>query len=284
MTAYRFHSHHLASAGELGAMPLGTPLGFVVTITMLLLACLWGNADPLGALASYFDIPSVFCTIGGTTGVFMIAFTPDEYRGILKYFKKIFNPPNYDPATVIPTLVSFAEKARREGLLSLEDNIEEIDDQFLKRSLQLVVDGTDPDLIRAIMTIRKNKTEDRHNSAISVFGFIENRAPAFGLIGTILGLVLLLKNLSDPAALGPSLAIALLTTFYGVILANAFCGPIATKLGGLNDSESLMQTIIFEGVLSIQSGDNPRILQEKLLAFLPASEAQKLMTNEGEAK
>ncbi len=257
-------------------MQIGSLIGLIGVVCCLLMGALWGRPGSIfEILGAYVDIPSIFITIGGTTFTFITAYTPKEYRGIVTYFKLIFRTPKFDPIGIIPTMVSLSEKARREGLLSLEDNLEEISDDFLKRALQLVIDGTDPELVKSIMSIRNSKMEDRHNAAIAVFNMIEVRAPAFGLIGTILGLVQLLKNLTDPASLGPSLAVALITTFYGVILANAFAGPIQTKLALMHDNEMLVRNLMIEGVLAIQSGDNPRIVEEKLLAFLSSAHASR---------
>ncbi len=270
-------------ASQYGGFQLGSLVGLVgVTICLLLGAVIgrpvasWG-----GILLAYVDIPSVFITIGGTFFVYIAAYTPTEYRGIWTYFMLIFKTDDWSPEEVIPTLVSFSEKARREGLLALEDNLDEINDDFLRRALQLVIDGTDPDLIKDILRIRMGKMEDRHNDAIACFNLIEVRAPAFGLTGTILGLIQLLKNLSDPAALGPSLAVALLTTFYGVIMANAFAGPVQTKLNGKHVGEVLVKNLMMEGILAIQSGDNPRIVEEKLLSFLSGSTMRSYMDKRG---
>lgn len=270
---------------ERGAIQIGSWIG-LIGVTL----CLLGGAvagKPLDTwaevLLAYVDVPSIFITIGGTIFTFILAFTPPDYRGFFAYLKFVFNKsPLPDPEAFIPTIVSLAEKARREGLLSLEDNIEELDDDFLKRALQLVIDGTDPELVKAVMNIRVGKMQDRHNGNIGLYNFIEVRAPAFGLIGTILGLVQLLRNLSDPSALGPSLAVALITTFYGVILANAFAGPFQNKLANLNDSETLLRNLMIEGVLAIQSGDNPRIVEEKLLAFLSVSSVKQYQASRSE--
>jgi len=264
-------------------MQIGSIIGLVGVFVMVCLGALWGRPGVwYEILGAYLDIPSTFITIGGTTMVFILAYTSKEYRGIFRYFRLIFNIPKFDPIAVIPTMVSLSEKARREGLLSLEDNLEEITDDFLKRALQLVIDGTDPELVKTIMNIRNSKMEDRHNAAISVFNMIEIRAPAFGLMGTILGLVQLLRNLKDPGTLGPSLAVALLTTFYGVIIANAIAGPIQTKLAKMNDEEMLVRNLMIEGVLAIQSGDNPRIVEEKLLSFLSSANATQYALSRGE--
>lgn len=274
-------------ASRSGAFQFGSLVGLVgVTICLLLGALVGKPIENWGLiLLAYLDIPSVFITIGGTFFTFITAYTPTEYRGMWSYFLLIFKRDDWSPEEVIPTLVSFSEKARREGLLALEDNLDEINDDFLRRALQLVIDGTDPDLIKDILRIRMNKMEDRHNDVIACFNLIEVRAPAFGLIGTILGLIQLLKNLSDPAALGPSLAVALLTTFYGVIMANAFAGPIQTKLNGKHTSEVLVKNLMMEGILAIQSGDNPRIVEEKLLSFLSGSTMRSYMDKRGaEAK
>jgi chemotaxis protein MotA len=257
-------------------MQIGALIGFFGVFVMLFLGCVWGlEGSWFEAILAYYNLPSIFVTIGGTACVFLLSYSPAEYRALPRLFMMAFRKDSFDPMSIIPTLVSLSEKARREGLLALEDNLEEIEDDFLKRSLQLVIDGTDPELVKEIMRIRISKIEDRHNDGIGLFNMLEIRAPAFGLIGTILGLVQLLKNLEDPTTLGPALAVALITTFYGVIIANAVCGPMQTKLALMNGNEMLIRNMMVDGVLAIQSGDNPRIVEEKLLAFMAAAEAKK---------
>ncbi len=165
-------------------------------------------------------------------------------------------------------LVNFSEKARREGLLALEDDVDEIDDEFLKKGIQLVVDGTDPELVRNILNAELTALDQRHFEGKDLYeqwGFL---TPAFGLIGTLIGLIVMLSRLEDKSSIGAGMSVALLTSLYGAILANLMFLPMAKKLEMSNNEELLMKEIMIEGILSIQSGDNPRIVKDKLASYL----------------
>jgi chemotaxis protein MotA len=166
-------------------------------------------------------------------------------------------------------IVTFSEKARREGLLALEDDLDELEDEFLRKGIQLVVDGTDPEIIRNIMETELNHMQSRHLDGIKIFEDWGALAPAFGMIGTLIGLIIMLANIEDKSAIGPGMSTALITTLYGAILGNLVFIPIANKLSWVNNQEVLLREIMIEGTLSIQSGDNPRIVKEKLISFLP---------------
>jgi chemotaxis protein MotA len=167
-------------------------------------------------------------------------------------------------------IVTFSEKARREGLLALEDDLDELEDDFLRKGIQLVVDGTDPEIIRNIMETELNNMQTRHEQGIKVFEDWGLFAPAFGMIGTLIGLIIMLQNLGgDQSAIGSGMSAALITTLYGAVFANSVLIPIANKLIYVNEQEILIREIMIEGTLSIQSGDNPRIVKEKLVSFLP---------------
>jgi chemotaxis protein MotA len=181
-------------------------------------------------------------------------------------------------------IVTFSEKARREGLLALEDDLDELEDIFLRKGIQLVVDGTDPEIIRNIMETELNNMISRHQDGIKIFEDWGAFAPAFGMIGTLIGLILMLSNIEDKSAIGPGMSTALITTLYGAFLANLVFLPIAAKLAFVDKQEVLLREIMIEGTLSIQSGDNPRIVKEKLVSFLtPEMRAQvDEETGEGE--
>jgi chemotaxis protein MotA len=188
---------------------------------------------------------------------------------MLTYIGIVFNTPKYEEERLITQLVTYSEKARREGLLALEDDLEDLEDEFLRKGIQLVVDGTDPEIIRNILYTELNKIEERHDGALTMFDDWSKTAPAFGMIGTLLGLIGMLTRLEDKSSIGTNMAIALITTLYGAVLAYMLLIPFKRKLEERNKAESLVKEIIIEGVLSIQSGDNPRILEEKLISFLP---------------
>ena len=169
---------------------------------------------------------------------------------------------------IIKQLVEFAEQARREGILTLEARAAEIKDEFLKKGIQLAVDGTESELIKDILSTEIAFTEARHEEGTKIFDFLGSMGPSFGMIGTLVGLVLMLGNMSNVESIGPNMAVALITTLYGSILANVFCLPIVEKLRGYSRKEILIKELMLEGIMSLQSGDNPRIVEQKLTAFL----------------
>jgi len=183
---------------------------------------------------------------------------------------------------IISMIVTFSEKARREGLLALEDDLDELEDEFLRKGIQLVVDGTDPEIIRNIMETELNNMQSRHGEGIKIFEDWGIFAPAFGMIGTLIGLILMLSNIEDKSAIGPGMSTALITTLYGALLANLVFITIANKLSYVNDQEILLREIMIEGTLSIQSGDNPRIVKEKLISFLPSDVRAQVEEETGE--
>lgn len=221
-----------------------------------------------GDLRTFYDFPSVVITLGGTLAGILINYQLRQLREVGRTIRVVFQQKHTDPLDVIDQLVSFATKARREGLLALEADAEELDDEFLKKGIQLIVDGTDPELVRSILETDLVFLEERHKAGKAVFDSAGALAPAFGMIGTLIGLVRMLKNLKDPDAIGPGMATALITTFYGAVLANLLFIPLAGKLAIKSREEIFIKEIMIEGILSVQAGDNPRIVEEKLKAFL----------------
>ena len=202
--------------------------------------------------------------------------------GMGKILRYAFFSPEVNAKEMIITLVSFSEKARREGLLALEDDLDELDDEFLKKGIQLVVDGTDPELVRRIMETELEHIIERHEKGKKVFEDWGYLAPAFGMIGTLMGLILMMVNLEDKSAIGPGMSTALITTLYGAIMANSVFLPIASKLEIRANEEILLKMIMIEGTLSIQSGDNPRIVRDKLIAFLEPSQREEITQEVGD--
>ncbi len=194
-----------------------------------------------------------------------------------RYVNHVFKVPNYELEKTISTLVNFSERARREGLLALEDDIEEVEDEFLKNGIQMVVDGTDPEIIKTILYNDLTQLEERHAVGIKLMGDWSSLAPAFGMIGTLAGLIAMLSNLDDPDAIGSGMAMALITTMYGSILANMVLIPFKNKLVDRDLDERLTREIMIEGILSIQAGDNPNILKYKLVSFLDPTKRQSMM-------
>jgi len=247
-------------------MDFGTFIGIGVSCVLVLISIF---LIPGITLAAYID-PASFVLVIGCTIMGYVTSTPvNKLNLVILVGKAAFREKKLDLVGVIPLLVSFAEKARREGLLALEDDIESLDDAFLKRGIQLVVDGTDPELVKTIMTTQMSYIEERHTFGKSIFETMAALSPAFGMIGTLIGLVSMLRQMDDPSSIGPSMATALITTLYGAIIANIFCNPIVSKLAAKSSDEILLKKIMLEGMLAIQAGDNPRIVDEKLRAFLP---------------
>jgi len=228
-----------------------------------------------GSPAAFVSFSSFFIVIGGGFGVLFASYPMNKYTEFIGVLKSFFDKQNLDVNEVRPVMVSFAEKARREGLLALEDDLEELDDEFLRKGIQLVVDGTDPELVEQIMKTELQYIDERHTWGAGVFEHLTAIFPALGMIGTLIGLIIMLGNLDNPDQLGPSMAVALITTFYGAVMANVVCAPIAERLNTKNDQELLQKKLMIEGVLSIQAGDNPRIVEEKLKSFMKQSEVEQ---------
>ncbi len=254
-------------------MDLASILGLGLGFGLILMAMVLGGSG----LAIYIDIPSVFIVIGGSFAAMLLSGPLQRMLGLAKYMRHIFKIPNYELEKTISTLVNFSERARREGLLALEDDIEEVEDEFLKNGIQMVVDGTDPEIIKTILYNDLTQLEERHAIGIKLMGDWSSLAPAFGMIGTLAGLIAMLSNLDDPDAIGSGMATALITTMYGSIMANMALIPFKNKLQDRDQEERLTREIMIEGILSIQAGDNPNILKYKLVSFLDPQKRQSMM-------
>jgi chemotaxis protein MotA len=242
---------------------LSTVVGLILAFGLVFAAIMSG-----GSIGAFIDIPSVLIVIGGTFAVTLVNFPLPTVLNIPNVLKNAFFLKLISPLDTVSTLVSFAERARREGILALEGSMDEIEDDFIRSGLRLAVDGVEPELIKDILQTELAFIEDRHRNGQKILDYMGSASPALGMIGTLVGLVKMLGNLSDPDAIGPSMAIALLTTMYGAIMANLAFIPLSGKLKARSQEEILIKEVAIEGVMSIQSGDNPRILEQKLLAFL----------------
>lgn len=258
-------------------MDIATLLGFLVGTIVIVAGMTWGG----NSILLYWDVASIMITIGGSACSMLINFPLPQFFEALKSARWAFFEKKLSVGEVINKLVTFAEKARREGLLALEEEAQESGDSFLQKGIQLVVDGTDPELVKDILEIELAFQEERHKGNKAFFDTWAGLAPSYGMIGTIIGLIQMLSNLQDVAAIGPSMAVALVTTFYGSILANFFFTPIAGKLAIRSGEEVLVRQIMIEGILSIQAGENPRIVEEKLKSFLPPKERAAVQRKKG---
>lgn len=244
-------------------MDLTTILGIIAGMVLL-----------IGAIATqegstfFVSISSVMIVFGGTLGATLINFPLKDVLTVFKVMSKIFTHTQISYNDTIDRLVRLAEKARREGILAIEREIEDLDDDFLRGGVQYAVDGTEPDTIRAIMESELQSLRDRHKLGQGIFIAMGTYAPAFGMIGTLIGLIQMLQSLDDPTKIGIGMATALVTTFYGAVAANLFFLPAAGKLSNRSKEETVQKELVLEGILAIQSGDNPRIVREKLLTFL----------------
>ncbi len=239
-------------------------IGFVLA----LVALVGGFVLEGGHIGALFQVTAAMIVFGGTIGATMLSFSLNDLKIVPKLLTVAFfrNPP--DPTETIELIVRLAEEARREGLLYLENRLEEIQDPFLRKGIQLVVDGTDPDLVRNIMEVEIFSIQDRHQTGASVFEAAGGYAPTMGIIGTVMGLVHVLGSIDTPESLGPAIALAFIATLYGVSSANIFWLPIAAKLQNLSKKELLLRQLMLEGIVSLQAGYNPILIRERLTAFL----------------
>ncbi len=242
-------------------MDIATVIGFVAAFGLILLGM--GSQVVL-----FIDPASAMIVIGGTIGATMIQFPLEDVLNAVGVAKNTFKAEKRDHQGVITMMVDFASKARKEGILVLENATADIDDLFIKKGVMLAVDGMEPPVIQGVLENEVDNIEDRHSKGADFFGGMAALAPAFGLIGTLIGLILMLQSMDDPSSIGPAMAVALLTTFYGAILANVIFTPLAGKLKVRSKEEILYMNLILEGIIGIASGDNPRMLEQKLNAYL----------------
>ena len=228
-------------------MDIASIIGLIVCFILVIFGILYGH--DMSVMQNFLDAPSALITFGGSFCCILASST--------------MNVPD-----TIQKIIDLSNIARKEGLLSLEEAATDIEDEFLKKGILLIVDGTDPELVRAIMETELVSVEDRHKDKIGFWENLGAMGPAWGMIGTLIGLINMLQDMNDPSSIGPAMAVALVTTLYGSILANWICAPVATKLKSKNAEETMMKEIEIEGLLSIQAGENPRVIEEKLKSFL----------------
>lgn len=259
-------------------MDLATIIGLVLGAGLTLFGILSGGASIL----DYCDLPSAIITFGGCFSCLLTSHTLKDYLNSFKSVRLAFKTPAVNNGEMIKNIIDLSNIARKEGLLSLEEAASELEEPFLKKGILLVVDGTDPDLVRGILETEIISVEERHKSVIGFWDMMASMGPAWGMIGTLIGLVAMLNDMSDPNAIGPAMAVALITTLYGSLLANWIATPLANKLRVNNAAELQQKEVMIEGLLSIQAGENPRVIEEKLKAFMaPKDRENGDMDNEG---
>jgi chemotaxis protein MotA len=246
-------------------MKATTAIGIVVAFVGLALGATMEGSQ----LPAFFNVPALIIIMSGTIGSVMASNSFEGMKAIPQLYKKAISGDVPDLNERAQLLVGLAERARREGLLALDDELSKIDDEFVKKGLQLVVDGTDADVVAEVLEIETEAMGARHSVSAKVFKDAGGFAPTIGIIGTVMGLVHVLENLDNPDTLGPAISGAFIATLYGVAMANVILLPTANRLAGLSKLEVELRTLTVEGILGIQAGDNPRILAEKLQSFIP---------------
>ena len=236
----------------------------------------------VSAMGNFIDPPSIVITIGGSLSSLLSSYTMPEVINNLKGLGVAFKDPKMDHGAVIRQIIDLSNVARKEGLLALEEVAGNLDDEFMKKGILLIVDGTEPELVRGILETELVNMDDRHKSMAGSYDTWATLGPAWGMIGTLVGLVNMLKKLDDFNTIGPNMATALLTTLYGSLIANWFCTPLANKMKNINSKEYQMKEIVIEGLLSIQAGENPRVIEEKLKSFLSPAVRKTVSPEEGE--
>ena len=247
-----------------GTMDLATVAGLALAWGALLTALILEGGHP----ADLVLVSPLVLVVGGTLGATCVTVSLEEIRRLPAYVRLGLVSPRMDPLAVVNTMVDFARRARQEGVLGLETSARRLDNRFMRKGIELVVDGTPSELIREILETDIASMLQRHRRGAEMLATAGGLAPTMGIIGTVMGLIHMLKSLSEPGKMGPAIAAAFLATLYGVMLANLFLLPLANKLRYRSEQEAAVCEMIIEGVLAIQSGDNPRIVQMKMLAFL----------------
>lgn len=242
-------------------MDLGTLVGLLGAIAMVVMAMILG-----GSVLTFVDAPSILIVVVGTHFVVMMTYSLGDFLGAAGAGMKVLNFKPTDNEELISQIVELADMARKSGLLALEGA--EIEDEFLTKGIGLLVDGHDGDVVKSILEKDVRMASQRHQHAASVFKTMADVAPAMGMIGTLIGLVAMLSNMDDPKSIGPAMAVALLTTLYGAIMANMVGIPIASKLNIRDKEDTLSRTLMIDGLLGIQAGQNPRVIEQVLHGYL----------------
>ena len=248
-------------------MELTTIIGIVTGVFCIVISMVMQ-----GSVGAFFSLPSIFIVLGGTIASTIVSYRGKSLKLLKAVYSKAFKKVDINLSKDIEMIINIANIARREGLLALEDTMPDLDNAFLKKGIMLIVDGTDTELIKNIMETEIYFIKSRHAEGQAMITSMASYAPAYGMIGTLIGLIVMLKNLNDANSLGPGMATALITTFYGVILANLVFTPIAKKLKSQSDMETLQKELYIEGLLSVQEGENPRIIRDKLNSFIARHE------------
>lgn len=252
-------------------MDIATVLGVISAFGLVCIAISMG-----GGIQLFINIPALMIVVGGTLGATMINYPIKDVFGVFKVVKKAIFTKSISVTELIKRFIAFAKKSRKEGILALEGDIKDENDEFLRKGVQLAIDGLEPQEISDILETEVDFVRNRHQLGAEIFATMGTFSPALGMIGTLIGLVQMLQTMDDPSKIGPAMAVALLTTFYGSIMANIVCLPIAGKLRTRSKEEVLTKEMAIQGIASLSNGDNPRILEQKLEAFIPPNERESV--------
>lgn len=241
--------------------------GILFGIAFMVFGIVQGDAG-FSQLLNFFDVPSILITFGGSLTSLLTSYKLNEFFDGFKSVRIVFKTSKVNEGETITKIIELSNVARKEGLLALEEIADGLEDDFMKKGILLIVDGTEPDLVRGIMETELMSIDDRHKKMIGFWETWSALGPAWGMIGTLIGLINMLKQLDDAASIGPNMSVALVTTMYGSMIANWIAIPIANKMKSINASEYQMKEVMIEGLLSIQAGENPRVIEEKLKSFI----------------
>lgn len=245
-------------------MDLATLIGIVSAFALVLISIMMGSG-----LGLFLDLHSAMIVLGGTLGATMIHYPLKDLLGVFKVLKNVFFTQTWSGQALIEKMVDLSTRSRREGMLVLESELRGIDDDFMVKGLQLAIDGMEPRAIQEIMETEIDYLQERHRLGAEILGSMATFFPAMGLIGTLIGLIQMLKTMEDPSTIGPAMALALITTFYGAVGANLICLPMAGKLRKRSQEETLIKEMVISGIIAIANGENPRIVEQKLHSFIP---------------
>lgn len=247
-------------------MDIASIVGLLLAVGLILGSILLGTAP----LAAFIDLPSVLVVVGGAVAAVLISFPLSSMLKAPKIALKVFLNKNENRMELIRQIVSLAETARRDGLLALEAKVSEVENPLVRTGIQMAVDGCTPEIVEEVLRTEADATAGRHREGKKIMDQLGRFAPAYGMIGTLMGLIMMLQDMSDPSSIGAGMAVALITTLYGAIVANVFFSPFAEKLGLMSKNEMISMEIAIRGVMAIQSGESPRAINQKLQTFLPA--------------
>ena len=262
-------------------MDISTLIGIIGGFILCIFGIVFGKS--FGAILAFLHLPSAIITIGGTFTSLLTSYKLKDFTNGLKSIGVVFKSPEMDDVSLINKIIELSNVARKEGLLALEEVASGLEDEFMKKGILLIVDGTEPELVRGILETEMDFMEERHTKLAGFWDTMASLGPAWGMIGTLIGLINMLGELQDFATIGPNMSTALITTLYGSLIANWIATPSANKMKAISTKEYQSRALVVEGLLSIQAGENPRVIEEKLKSFLSPKEREGINPDENGA-